>query len=118
MATSTAGSDDSAAAPTAGGAPQAWPSASQDYYTVFVMGLVVMFAEVDRGVMSLLVQAIKKDYQLKDWMMGLLLGPLFALFYALCGLPLARFIDRSNRRNILAIALALWSVATAMCGLA
>ena len=117
MAISTVSADEAAAA-SKDGKVQAWPSPAQAYYTVFVMGLVVMFAEVDRGVMSLLVQAIKKDYQLSDWMMGLLLGPLFAIFYAVCGLPLSRFIDRNNRKNILAVALALWSAATALCGVA
>jgi MFS family permease len=82
------------------------------------MALVVMFAEVDRGIMSLLVQPIKADLKLSDFNMSLLMGVAFALFYALAGLPLSRFIDRNNRKNILAVALAVWSTATVFCGLA
>lgn len=106
----------SAAKPSAAEPP--WPSAGRAYYTVFIMALVVMFAEIDRGIISLLAQAIKKDFALSDTQLGLLMGLAFALFYAICGLPLSRFIDRNNRKNILAAALALWSVATAFCGLA
>ena len=97
---------------------QGWPSLGRAYYTVFVLALVIMFAEVDRGVMSLLVQAIKKDLHLSDTSMSWLLGLAFGLFYAAFGLPLARFIDRNNRKKILAVALAVWSVATIFCGLA
>ena len=95
-----------------------WPSPARAYYTVFVMALVVMFAEIDRSIMSLLVQGIKTDLRLSDSAMGLLLGVMFALFYAACGLPLSRYIDRKNRKNLLAIALGVWSTATVFCGLA
>jgi len=104
--------------PLAPGANTAWPSPGRAYYTVFALALVVMFAEVDRGVMQLLIQPIKKDFHLSDSSIGLLLGIAFALFYAICGLPLSRFIDRSNRKRLLAVALAVWSVATCFCGLA
>ena len=97
---------------------QAWPSTGRAYYTVFVLGLVVMFAEIDRSIMSLLVQGIEKDLHLSDAAMGLLLGAAFAIFYAAFGLPLARYIDRTNRKNLLAVALAVWSAATVCCGLA
>lgn len=97
---------------------QAWPSSGRAYYTVALLGLVVMFAEVDRGIMSLLVQPIKNDMHLSDTSVSLLLGVAFALFYAAFGLPMSRFIDRSNRRNLLAAALGIWSVATVFCGLA
>ena len=95
-----------------------WPSPKQAYYTVFMMGVAVMFAEIDRGAMSLLVQPIKQVFHLSDIWMGALLGPYFALFYAACGIPTSRFIDRHNRKSILAGALALWSAASVLCGLA
>lgn len=95
-----------------------WPSAAAAYYTVFMMGVAVMFAEIDRGAMSLLIGPIKAVYHLNDIWMGALLGPFFALFYAACGIPTSRFIDRHNRKAILAWALAIWSSASVMCGLA
>ena len=96
----------------------AWPSAGQAYYMVLISALVVMFAEIDRSIMSLLVQPIEKDLHIQDAQMGVLLGLAFGLFYAICGIPVSRFIDRNNRKNILSIALALWSIATLFCGLA
>ena len=53
-----------------------------------------------------------------DTQMGLLAGLAFALFYALMSLPIARFADKSNRKNILAAALVIWSGMTALCGAA
>ena len=102
----------------AGGAEAPWPSSGAAYYTVFMLGVTVMFAEVDRGAMQLLIGPIKAVYHLTDIQMGALLGPAFALFYAFCGIPTARFIDRYNRTKILAWALALWSSAAVLCGLA
>jgi MFS family permease len=96
---------------------QAWPSPSVAYYTVFMMAVALMFAEIDRGAMSLLVQPIKQVYHLSDTLMGWLLGPFFALFYAACGIPTARFIDRYSRKSILAWALGLWSAGSVLCGL-
>jgi MFS family permease len=95
-----------------------WPSPGRAYYTVAMMALAVMFAEVDRNAMSLLVQPIKAVYHLSDTWIGFLMGPVFAILYAAFGVPTSRFIDRHNRKTILAWALGLWSTAAACCGLA
>jgi MFS family permease len=117
MAVSTANAGKGEASGS-GAAHPAWPRPSQAYYTVFVMGLVVMFAEVDRGVMSLLVQAIKKDWALSDSSMGLLLGLSFAILYTAFAPFVGYLVDTRNRKNVLAIALAAWSTATMFCGAA
>src|SRR5690606_6254476 len=49
---------------------------------------------------------------------GFLSGFAFAAFYATLGIPIARWADRGNRRNLISLALALWSGMTALCGLA
>ncbi len=54
-------------------------------------------------------ESIKHDLRLSDRQLGLLGGIPFGLFYAAVGLPLARLADRSDRRSLLAGALALWS---------
>lgn len=95
-----------------------WPSPSRAYYTAFMMAVAVAFAETDRTAMTLLVQPIKDAFHLSDNAMGLLIGPVFALFYTICGVPTSRFIDRYNRKSILAGALSLWSAASVCCGLA
>jgi MFS family permease len=106
-----------AAGVRAGGDPP-WPGAGTAWYTVFVLALSAMFANLDQTIVSLLVQPIKHDLHLSDTRMGILLGPAFALFFALIAIPVARFIDRHTRKIILALGLATWSLATACCGIA
>lgn len=80
--------------------------------------LISMFNYVDRTVLSVLQEPIKRELHLSDAQLGLLTGLAFALFYATLSLPIARLADRLNRRNIIAASLALWSGMTALSGLA
>lgn len=96
-------------------------SSSHPRYTTYVVGLLTVLAvlnTLDRMVISILVQPIKEELGLSDTDLGLVMGLGFSLMYATCAFPLARMADRGNRRNILGAILALWSLATAMCGLA
>jgi len=87
--------------------------------TVLVMlALVSMFNYIDRTVLSVLQEPIKRELNLSDGQLGLLTGLAFALFYATLSLPIARLADRLNRRNIVAASLATWSGMTALSGLA
>jgi MFS family permease len=74
-------------------------------------------AFVDRQALALLVQPIKHDLHASDTAMSLLYGLSFTLFYVGVGIPVARLADRSNRRNIIAASVFMWSLATAACGL-
>jgi len=73
---------------------------------------------IDRQLLAILQESIKADLMLSDGQLGLLTGFAFALFYVTAGLPIASWADRSNRRNIVAISLGLWSFMTAISGLA
>ncbi|HWJ70519.1 MAG TPA: MFS transporter [Sphingobium sp.] len=95
-----------------------FPPARQGWYAVSILALTTTFALLDQGVIGLLIQQIKQDFTLTDTEAGLLLGPAFVIFYAFLGLPLSRFVDRSNRTVIVSIGIFVWSVATALCGLA
>ena len=95
-----------------------WPSATAAWYTVFVLSLTALINFLDRGILALLVPEIKQDLNLSDTEMGIIMGFAFVLFYVLAGLPIARYADRGNRRNLMVIGLALWGGATALCGLA
>ncbi len=99
-------------------ARETWPAPRAAWYTLFVLALTVMFAQLDLGILSLLVEPIKRDLALSDTSMSLLLGPAFALFYTFIGIPVARYVDRNRRTIILSIGLAVWSLATACCGIA
>lgn len=87
-----------------------------------VLGMLVLiyaFNTIDRQIIAILQEPIRAEFKLMDWQLGLLSGAAFALFYTLLGLPIARYTDRGgNRVTIISIALALWSLLTACCGLA
>lgn len=88
------------------------------WYVVVSLFLVNTFSYMDRMAMAVLAPSIKADLQLSDAQLGLLTGLAFGLFYVICGVPIARWADRGNRRNIIALALATWSVMTALSGAA
>ena len=87
-------------------------------WTLGLLTLTYFFSYMDRQILAILLEMIKADLDLSDTQLGVLSGLAFAIFYATLGIPVARLADRSNRRNIIAIALALWSAMTALCGLA
>lgn len=88
------------------------------WYTVVLLTVAYIFSFVDRYILGLLVQPIKDDLGLTDTQIGLLLGPAFALFYTTMGLPLGWLADRARRTWIVGAGIAIWSIATAACGLA
>lgn len=73
---------------------------------------------IDRQIAGILAEPIKHDLGLSDSQLGWLGGTAFALFYTVLAIPIARFADRSDRSIVLTIGLALWSLATAVCGFA
>ena len=101
-------------------APRAAPTRKRwsgyQFYLVVVVTLVSVCNTMDRGIMSLLQEAIKKDLTLSDAQLGLISGPAFALFYSLAGFPVARLAERYHRPKLLSLALAFWSAMTAFCG--
>lgn len=86
------------------------------YYTLSLLTLVYCFNFIDRQLLAILQEAIKADLGLSDSQLGLLTGFAFAAFYVTAGIPIARWADRSNRRNIVALALFAWSFMTAISG--
>ena len=97
-------------------APQA---ASLGYrsYVLVVLVLVYTFNFIDRQIVGILAIPIKAELHLTDSQLGLMGGLAFALFYTLLGIPIARMADRVSRTGIMTLALALWSLMTAVCGL-
>jgi MFS family permease len=95
-----------------------WPSPGQAWYGVFVLALGLMVTYLDRGILSLLVEPIKHDLHISDTQMSLLMGFAFVLFYLLVAFPIARLVDYQSRRAILGVGTAIWSLTTAISGLA
>lgn len=88
------------------------------HYVLFVLVLVYIFNFIDRNILSILAEDIKADLAITDAQMGFLYGTVFAVFYAVFGIPLARFADVWTRRNLISIGLGFWSLMTAASGLA
>jgi len=79
---------------------------------------VVLVSLMDRYVVSILMEQIKLDLQLTDTQLGWLVGPAFVIVHVISQLPLARLADYTNRRNMIAIAMSLWSLFTMAAGFA
>jgi MFS family permease len=96
------------------------PDGSPAYanYVLGILFIAYVFNFIDRQVLSVFIGPIKEEFGASDTQMGLLAGFAFALLYTFAGIPIARLADRSNRRNIIAIGLAVWSAMTVACGLA
>lgn len=72
---------------------------------------------LDRQIINILAESIKRDLSISDAQLGLLTGTAFGLFYSILGIPIARLADRTNRVNVLGAALLVWSAFTAVCGI-
>jgi MFS family permease len=94
----------------------AWGNGLRTSVVVCILTLAYTSAVIDRQVLTLLVEPIRRDLHVSDTEVSLLGGVAFTVFYTICGIPLARLADRTNRRNLMAAGLALWSAMTALCG--
>jgi len=87
-------------------------------WLVTVLLLLSTLNYADRAILSILAQPIKEDLGLTDTQLGMLQGLGFAILYSLLGLPIGWLAERVNRRNLIAICVAIWSCMTSACGLA
>jgi len=99
-------------------APVQSASLAERWYVLIMMCLVYTLSIADRYVVSTVLDPIRIELHLTDSGVAWLTGVAFGLFYVILGFPLSWLIDRKSRRNIIALCLVLWSVMTAVCGLA
>src|SRR6201988_4327113 len=90
----------------------------QRWYVLIVMCAVYAVNIAARYVVTTVFEPIRLELKLTDAGAAFVTGVPLALFYVSCGLPIAWLADRSNRRNIVATSLILWSGFTVFCGLA
>lgn len=94
------------------------PSKNRDrYYTLGVLTVVYTLSFIDRQILSVLQEPIREEMGFSDQQLGLLTGTAFAILYISAGIPIARWADHGNRRNIVALAVAVWSLMTALQGM-
>lgn len=106
------------ASDTASGHLTGYGSPSYRHYVLILLMLVYTLNFIDRTLIAVVAQPIIESFQLTDAQWGLLYGPPFAIFYAIMGLPIALWADRSNRVHIISLCIVLWSIMTALCGVA
>ena len=87
-------------------------------YALLLLMTVYSANFIDRQLLSILQEPIKIELNLSDGQLGVLTGVSFAFFYVLAGIPIARYADRGNRRNVIAYSVGVWSLMTAVSGAA
>ena len=105
-------------AETAEGHLTGFGSPSYRQYVLLLLMGVYTLNFIDRTLIAVVAQPIIESFRLTDSQWGLLYGPPFAIFYAVMGLPIALWADRSNRVKIITLCIILWSLMTALCGIA
>ncbi len=95
-----------------------YPAPAVGWYATILLAFLYWFSILDRFIISLLVDPIKRDMEISDVQFGLLHGFAFAITYALFGLVAGALADRASRRWVIFASVAIWSLATAACGMA
>ena len=95
----------------------AYPPRGDAWYGVSLLTLAYIISFVDRQILGLLAELIKRDLDITDVQMSWLMGLSFAIFYATLGIPIGWLADRRSRRTIIAAGITIWCVMTAACGL-
>jgi MFS family permease len=104
------------AAPAPGATPP--HSAAYSWYALSILVLCYLFNYIDRNILSILAEDVKRDLGLSDSTIGFLYGTAFAVFYAVFGIPFGRLADAWIRKNLISVGLFFWSLMTALTGTA
>jgi MFS family permease len=102
---------------TTAGATEFHASTAYRYYVLVLLFTAYLFNFMDRQILAILMEPIRKEFNFSDLQLGMLSGIAFAALYTTLGIPIARLADRRNRVNIIAISIAIWSAFTALTGL-
>ena len=90
----------------------------RDWWFIALLGAIYMANFIDRMIISVVGEPIRREFGLSDLQLGVMGGVAFALFYGSIGIPIARLAERVSRIGIVAVATALWSVMTVLSGAA
>lgn len=87
-------------------------------YALWMLLIIYTLNFLDRQIVNIIAEPIKQDLGLADWQLGMMTGLMFAVFYTVLGIPLARLAEKANRPMIIGVSVGLWSFFTALCGFA
>ena len=103
--------------PAGGGAAQPWPRPALAWYAVSVFAVMLMLTQMESGAIWLLIEPIERDFELRDWQVGVLTGIAPSIFYACIGLPMSRLVDTMKRNMIMFVTLFVGGGITMVSGL-
>ncbi len=106
------------AAPATDSLKSTYPNPRYAWYVVSILTLAYLVSFLDRQILALLVEPIRRDLDISDTQVSLLGNLAFGIFYTVLGLPIGRAADRFSRRAIIATGISIWCLMTAACGLA
>ena len=101
----------------AAAAPDSSQGTAYGWFVVVVLIVASLVSYVDRQVVAIVVAPMKTDLGATDSQIGWLYG-IFAVFFAVAGIPIAMLADRYSRSKLIAAGIFFWSLMTAACGLA
>lgn len=104
-----------AEAPLPSEAPAVLSDGRRRYLLILLM-LAYVLCYLDRQIVTILAEPIKRDLGLADWQLGAMTGLAFAVFYTGFGIPVARLSERVNRPRLIGAAILVWSAFTILCG--
>ena len=94
------------------------PSIRKPATILILLSLASFLNSYDRSIFPIILEPMKHDLKLTDTEVGLLVGPAFAVLFAIVSIPMAGFADKGRRAAVLSWAMGFWSLMTALCGLA
>ena len=95
-----------------------FPNPLYAWYVVTILLVAYVTSFLDRSILTLLVDPIRKSLNITDLQLSLLHGFAFAMFYVALGVPIARYADSHSRVRLMSVGVLVWSVMTALCGFA
>lgn len=85
-------------------------------FTLALLLIIYVFAFIDRQIVAILGETLKRELDLQNWQLGMLTGLAFAVLYSTLALPFARYADKGHRRTLIAASVGAWSIFTMICG--
>jgi MFS family permease len=87
-------------------------------FSLFLLSALQAISSLDRQIISLMVEPIKRDLQITDFQISLAQGFAFGIFYTLLAIPMGFMVDKYSRRKIIFFGVTCWSLFSMACGLA